>query len=251
VAVGNAALYSNTAGYNTALGSEALDHNTTGSINTPIGRFAGTNATTGDGNVYLGAEVMGVAGESNHTYIRNIDTTTVSGGNADYVTVDTTTGLLGHLSSSRRYKEEIKPMENASETLYRLKPVMYRYKKEIDPSQSLDYGLVAEDVASADPNLANRNRSGQVESVRYNAINAMLLNEFLKEHRKGEEQECRIHEQEMTIAEVRAEMKHLATTVAEQALQIQKVSTQLERNKTSSQTVLNDRSNPATIGKHR
>ena len=117
-------------------------------------------------------------GESSHTYIRNIDNTSVSGGGTDTVTVNLSTGLLGHLSSSRRHKEQIQPMANSSEALYRLKPVSYRYKKEIDSSQALDYGLVAEEVAEIDPNLTACNREGQIESVRYNAINAMLLNEF-------------------------------------------------------------------------
>src|SRR5205085_10365956 len=112
------------------------------------------------------------------------------------VTVDLTTGLLGHLSSSRRYKEEIQPMSAASEALYRLKPVTFRYKKEIDESQALDYGLLAEDVAEVDPNLAVRNRSGEIESVKYTAVNSMLLNEFLKEHRKNEEQGAAIARQQ-------------------------------------------------------
>jgi hypothetical protein len=86
----------------------------------------------------------------------------VSGGGTDTVTVNLATGLLGHLSSSRRYKEEIQPMDDASETLYRLKPVTFRYKKEIDASQVLDYGLVAEDVADVDADLVVRDKNGQV-----------------------------------------------------------------------------------------
>ena len=88
---------------------------------------------TGSGNVYIGASVHGVAGESNHTYIRNIKDTIVSGGGTDFVSVNLTTGLLGHVSSSRRYKEDIKSMDKTSELLYELKPVTYRFKKEIDP----------------------------------------------------------------------------------------------------------------------
>ena len=142
-------------------------------------------------------------GENYHTYIHNINTTSVSGGFADTVTIDLNTGLLGHLTSSRRHKEDIKAMEDASETLYRLKPVTYRYKKEIDRNQALDYGLIAEEVAEVDPNLAIRNAKGEIETVRYNAINLMLLNEFLKEHRKVETLED-------TVAT-------LVTTVKEQA----------------------------------
>jgi uncharacterized coiled-coil protein SlyX len=113
-----------------------------------------------------------------------------------------------------------------------LNPVTYRFKKDVDPSQSLDYGLVAEEVAKVDPNLAIRDRNGQIESVRYSAINAMLLNEFLKEHRKNEEQE-------KTIAELNSGMTALAATVKEQAAQIQKVSAQLEASKPAPQVVNN------------
>src|SRR6267154_6407931 len=97
--------------------------------NTALGFQAGILATTGDGNVYIGAGMSGVAGEANHTYVRNINTTSVNGMGTDTVTVNLTTGLLGHLSSSRRYKDDIKPMHKASEALYRLKPVTFRYKK--------------------------------------------------------------------------------------------------------------------------
>jgi hypothetical protein len=230
-AFGDSALLSNINGVdNAAVGDSALEFST-GNDNTALGGSAGLNATTGSGNVYIGAFVEGASGEDNHTYIRNINTTTVSGGGTDFVTVNLTTGLLGHNSSSRRYKEDIKPMDKASEALYRLRPVTYRFKKDIDASQSLEYGLVAEDVAAVDPNLAIRGGGGQTESVRYTAINAMLLNEFLKEHRKVERQDHKIQEQESTIAELKCGMKALVATVNEQALQLQKVSTQLELTK--------------------
>jgi Chaperone of endosialidase len=163
---------------NTAVGIAALGLLTGGDKNTAIGSVAGSAATTGSRNVYIGADVAGADGETDHTYIRNINNTSVSGGGTNAVTVNLTSGLLGHLSSSRRHKEHIQPMNNASETLYQLKPVTYRYKKEIDVTQSLDYGLVAEDVATVDPNLVACNRDGQIETVRYTAVNAMLLNEF-------------------------------------------------------------------------
>ena len=218
-AIGSSALQSNTTGEsNTAIGASALLTNTTGGQNTAIGPGAGVNATTGSGNVYIGV-VSGVAGEGDHTYIANINTTTVSGGGTDAVTVNLSTGLLGHLSSSRRYKEDIKPMDKASEALFALKPVAYRYKKEIDESQTIDYGLIAEDVAKINPNLTVFNRDGQIESVRYNAINAMLLNEFLKEHRKVEQ---------------------LEQQVAALTAGLQKVSAQLEVSKAAPQTVLNN-----------
>jgi hypothetical protein len=226
VAVGGAALLGNTAGNeNTACGSAALN-DTTGDDNTALGFQAGILATGGDGNVYIGAGMSGVAGEANHTYVRNINTTSVNGTGADTVTVNLTTGLLGHLSSSRRYKEDIKPMDKTSEELYMLNPVTYRFKKDIDASQSLDYGLVAEEVAQVNPNLAIRDGKGQIESVRYTAINAMLLNEFLKEHRKVEKLE--------------ATVTGLAATVKQQASQIQKVSAQLEASKPAPQVVKNN-----------
>jgi uncharacterized coiled-coil protein SlyX len=249
-AVGTLALQNNTTGvFNTAVGDDVLNMNTTthdntavgagamanssGSNNTAVGRQAGISSGTGSNNVYLGANMTGVSGENDHTYIRNINTTSVNGMGTDTVTVNLTTGLLGHLSSSRRYKEDIKPMDKTSEALYMLNPVTYRFKKDVDPSQSLDYGLVAEEVAKVDPNLAIRDRNGQIESVRYSAINAMLLNEFLKEHRKNEEQE-------KTIAELNSGMTALAATVKEQAAQIQKVSAQLEASRPSPQVVNND-----------
>jgi uncharacterized coiled-coil protein SlyX len=250
-ATGSAALQNNTQGFgNVAVGDGALFNNTTGVRNVAVGRSAGFNAT-GDDNVFIGSDVFGVAGESNHTYIRNINTTSVSGGGADFVTVDLTTGLLGHASSSRRYKEEIKPMDDASETLFALKPVTFLYKKEIDRSQTLQYGLVAEDVAQVNPNLAIRDGKGQIESVHYSAINAMLLNEFLKEHKKVEGQEARITELssnatkqdaiitelKSTIAQQQNGMELLATQLKEQAAQIQKVSAQTEFSKPIAQRV--------------
>lgn len=118
-------------------------------------------------------------------------------------------------------------MDDASETLYRLKPVTYRYKKEIDRNQVLDYGLIAEDMAEVEPNLAIHNGKGEIESVRYNAINVMLLNEFLKEHRKNEEQEATIARQQKQIEALTAGL--------------QKVSAQLELSNPVPQTVLNNR----------
>jgi hypothetical protein len=190
-AVGHAALMGNSTGHsNIAIGYQALISNDTGSGNIGIGSAAGNNVVTANGVICIG-NVAG-ADVDNRTYIANIPATTVSGGGTDTVTVNLSTGLLGHLSSSRRYKEEVQPMNKASETLYRLKPVTYRFKKEIDATQSLDYGLVAEEVAEVDPNLAIRDGKGQIESVRYTAINAMLLNEFLKEHKKVEQLEKQV-----------------------------------------------------------
>jgi Chaperone of endosialidase len=239
-AVGVGALQSNINGIaNHAVGYSALLNNTSGGGNTAIGHAAGSNATTGNGNVYIGSGMDGVAGEALHTYIKNINTTTVSGGGTDSVTVNLSTGLLGHVSSARRYKEDINPMNNASEALYGLKPVTFRYKKEIDRSQSLEYGLVAEDVAKVDPNLAIRDGKGQIESVRYTAINAMLLNEFIKEHKKVEEQQANIAALKSTVAQQQKGMEVLTAQLKEQAAQIQKVSAQIEVSKPAPQVVNN------------
>ena len=129
-ATGSLALYSNTRGVsNTATGFGTLSSNTTGSNNTAIGFRAGTNSTTGENNIYIGAGMLGVGGESNHTYVRNLNITSVSGGGADTVTVDLGTGLIGHLSSSRRYKQNIKPMDNTSEALYRFAQLHFVTKR--------------------------------------------------------------------------------------------------------------------------
>jgi hypothetical protein len=206
-ATGDDALFGNTeGGSNTANGRNALFSVSTGSANTALGFAAGFFATTGNGNVYIGSGMSGIAGESNHTYIRNINTTSVSGGGTDYVTINLTTGLLGHLSSSRRHKEDIQPMTDASETLYRLKPVTYRYKKEIDATQSLDYGLVAEEVAAVEPNLVACDKDGQIETVRYTAVNAMLLNEFLKARRQIDAQQKQIEALSAGLQKVTAQL---------------------------------------------
>lgn len=232
VAVGGAALLSNTAGNdNTAVGGGALN-DTTGSDNTALGFQAGILATDGDGNVYIGAGMSGVAGESNQTYIRNINTTSVSGAGTDTVTVNLSTGLIGHVTSSRRYKEDIKPMDNASQALFALKPVTFRYKKEIDQSQILDYGLIAEQVAQVDSNLAIRDKNGQIESVRYSAINAMLLNEFLKEHKAFAEEQRKVQRLEAALDAVNRRLK-------EQEARIEKVSAQIEIAKPDAQMVSN------------
>ena len=225
-AIGDRAMLYNVDGsFNCAFGLLALSADngeTDSSENVAIGDRAGYGLRTGIGNVYIGEHEMARdPNENYHTYIHNINTTSVSGGFADTVTIDLNTGLLGHLTSSRRHKEDIKAMDNASETLYRLKPVTYRYKKEIDRNQVLDYGLIAEQVAEVDPNLAIRNAKGEIETVRYNAINVMLLNEFLKEHKAF------VKEQEK-VRKLEAGLAGLLATVKEQAAQIQKVSAQLE-----------------------
>jgi hypothetical protein len=228
-ATGANALDRNTSGSsNTAMGVSALQNNTTGSSNTAIGFNAGGNATTGSDNVYIGSFISGAAGESNHTYIKNINTTSVSGGGTDTVTVNLTTGLLGHATSSRRYKEDIKPMDKASEALYRLNPVTYRYKKEIDATQRPAFGLIAEEVAEVNPDLVAQNVKQQPESVHYEMVNAMLLNEFLKEHRKVEKL---TKDFQATVAQQQKEIQALTAQLKEQAAQIQKVGAQIQMSK--------------------
>lgn len=231
-AIGYQALTQTTGGANTAVGRGALDQNITGNFNTAIGKDAGALAT-GSGNVYIGHLVGGVAGENNHTYIRNIENTSVNGVGADIVTIDLTTGLLGHASSSRRYKEDIRPMDTTSEALFRLHPVTFRYKKEIDRTQSTAFGLIAEEVAKVNPNLIARNSQGQPESVHYEMVNAMLLNEFLKAHQKLEAQDATIAELKSTVAQQQKGMEALTA-------QVQKVSAQIEVNKTAPQLTANN-----------
>ncbi len=242
-AVGESALFSTTASDgNTAVGESALFLLDGGSNNIALGTNAGQMLQTGDGNLYIGADMPGQMSESNHTYISNINTTSVSGAGTDTVTIDLMTGLLGHLSSSRRYKEEIQSMDSASETLYRLKPVTFRYKKEINARQSLEYGLVAEDVADVDPNLAIRNKDGEIESVRYTAVNAMLLNEFLKEHHRVEELKSAIAQerQEFEAAFVLQQKttEALVARLNKQETRIQEVSAQVEMRKSGSQMLV-------------
>jgi hypothetical protein len=124
-------------------------------------------------------------------------------------------------------------MDKASEALFALKPVSFRYKQEIDPARSPDFGLIAEDVATVNPDLVARDEEGKIVTVRYQAVNTMLLNEFLKEHRK-------VEEQGKTIAELKSGMTALAAMVKEQAAQIQKVSAQLEASKPAPQVVNNN-----------
>jgi predicted ribosome quality control (RQC) complex YloA/Tae2 family protein len=143
-------------------------------------------------------------------------------------------GKLGTVASSARFKDEIKPMAEASEAILALKPVTFRYKKELDPDRTPQFGLVAEDVAKVNPDLVVRDAEGKVYTVRYEAVNAMLLNEFLKEHRKNQKQEA-------TITDLKAEIATLAAMVKEQDAKIQRVNDKLELSKPAPQTVLNNR----------
>jgi hypothetical protein len=128
-------------------------------------------------------------------------------------------------------------MHTDSEAIYALKLVSFRYHRQYDRTQTIAHGLIAEEVAEVNPDLIGRDREVQPESVRYEQINAMLLNEFLKEHRRGEEQDFKIQEQETTIAELRSEIRNLAATVSEQASQLQKVSAQLQIGNAAAQAI--------------
>ncbi len=156
------------------------------------------------------------------------------------------TGQLGVVVSLARFKGEIKPMDKASKAIFALKPVTFRYKNEIDSSRTTQFGLVAEQVEKVNPDLVARDAKGRVYTVRYKAVNAMLLNEFLKEHRTVEEQSRKIQEQEATITELKStvaqQQKGLQTVTArleQQAAEIQKVSAQLEANNPAPQVVNN------------
>jgi hypothetical protein len=225
---------------NVAVGAQAGTGLTTGISNINVGFQAGLGNVTGSGNIFIGPlQGPATSAEINHTYIANINFTDVSGGGTDTVTIDLSSGLLGHLTSSRRYKEDIKPMDKASEALYQLKPVTYRYKKEIGRTQTRAFGLIAEDVVEVNPDLVAHNTQGQPESVHYEMVNAMLLNEFLKAHKKVEQQQSKIDNQQASISELKSEVQAMVAQLKEQAAQIQKVSAQLEVNKPAPKVVTN------------
>ena len=233
-AVGFQALQSNLTGnYNNAFGWKALQ-DCTGTSNTAIGDGAGRLATTGSGNVYIGAGMSGVAGESNACYIRSIFGQTSASGIPVLIN---SSNQLGTTTSSKRFKEDIKPMNKASEALFELKPVSFRYKKELDPAGIPQFGLVAEDVQKVDAALVVLDKEGKPYTVRYDQVNAMLLNEFLKEHRKVEAQETTIAELKSTVAQQQKGMDVLTAQLKEQATQIQKVSAQVELNRSATRTV--------------
>jgi trimeric autotransporter adhesin len=247
-AVGENALLNNTTGVqNTAVGLEALQNNIKGNNNVALGLLAGANLTTGSNNIEIGANVLGLAGEANtirlgkqgtqkSTFIAGISGTAVSGSTV----VVSSNGKLGVATSSARFKEAIKPMDKSSEAILALNPVNFRYKKEIDPEATPQFGLIAEEVEKVNPDLVGRDENGKVTTVRYEAVNAMLLNEFLKEHRKGEEQSRQIQEQEATIMQLKKEVETVIAYLKEQDSKIQKVSAQVKLTKAAPQVVLNN-----------
>src|SRR5437773_5837532 len=225
------ALENNIGGHdNIAVGFQALKGNTTGVNNVALGSNAGSNLTTGSNDIDIGSP--GVAGEANKirigkqgtqngTFIAGISGVAVSGSPV----LVSTTGKLGIMSSSARFKEAIKPMDKASEAILALQPVTFLYKHELDPDGVLQFGLVAEQVEKVNPDLVVRDEEGKVNTVRYEAVNAMLLNEFLKEHRKVEEQGA-------TIAQMKKQIDALTATV-------QTVSEQIEMNEPARHLVIN------------
>ena len=208
------------------MGSVALSNNSTGNNNIALGFFAGGAVSTADEVIAIGTFGQNV---SNSCYIGQIYSNIQPqvGIDPDLVTINSN-GRLGRANiSSRRYKHDIQPMHTASEAIYALKPVSFRYQKQYDRTQTIAFGLIAEEVAEVNPDLVGRNPEGQPESVRYEQVNAMLLNEFLKEHRRGEEQDSKIQKQETTIGELRSEIRSLAAMVNDQASELRKVSAQL------------------------
>jgi hypothetical protein len=198
-----------------------------------VGLQAGFNLTTGSHNIDIANH--GVAGESSTTRIGDVQTKTFIAGISGVAVAGSAvlvsgSGQLGVAVSSARYKDEIKPMDKASEAILALKPVTFRYKKEIDPKGIVQFGLVAEDVAKVNPDLVVRDAKGKVYTVRYDAVNAMLLNEFLKEHPK-------VQEIEAAVSQQKKEIDTLTAGLREHAAQIQKVSAQLEVSKSAPQTV--------------
>ena len=212
-AVGFAALQRNISGHdNTAEGFQAAN-NAIGSNNVAVGSNAGGNLTTGSNNIDIGANVLGNAGEANTirigkqgtqkaTFIAGISGVPVTGSTV----VVNASGKLGVATSSARFKQAIKPMDKASEAILALKPVSFRYKSEIDPEGIPQFGLIAEEVEKVNPDLVGRDENGKVNTVRYEAVNAMLLNEFLKAHRD-------VQELKATVAEQRKQIETLAVTV--------------------------------------
>ena len=221
-AVGDETLAASTGDKNTAVGAQALDNKTAGNENTAVGFQAGALIDSGDGNVCIGANVLGSGAENNFTRIRNIGSTPII--SSTNIVIAGIGGIgdepLGYAASSQRYKQDIKPMDKASETLFALNPVSYRAKQGVEPGGVKLYGLIAEDVATVDPDLVIYNEKGQPETLRFDSINAMLLNEFIKDHKRVEEMKC---EFQVTVARQQKEIDSLTAQLKEQALLIQKV----------------------------
>ena len=259
---------------NDAFGYQALSNLTDGNSNVAIGTLAGSNLTSGFGNIALGAGAgqaltsgsaniyigdLGDVSESNtirigggriltfpppRTFIGGIRNVTTGINDAIQVVIDSA-GQLGTMSSSRRFKKEIKPMDSASEAILALKPVTFHFKS--DNTNTPQFGLIAEEVAEVNPDLVVRDEKGEIYTVRYDHVNAMLLNEFLKEHRKVQEQnrklenqDIKIHQQELAIAQLKKEMETVVIRLKEHDSKIQRVSDQAEIGKAAPQLVASE-----------
>jgi hypothetical protein len=234
-----ALLADTTGNFNTANGINALYFNTTGSSNIAIGYQAGANLTTGNNNIDIGNEGVpdeankiriGKVGTQNGTFIAGIHGVTVA--SAVGVVIDVN-GHLGTVASSARFKDQIKPMDKVSEAILALKPVTFRYKQELDPDGIPQFGLIAEQVEKINPDLVAHDNQGKVYTVRYDAVNAMLLNEFLKEHRQ-------VQEQKATIAQLKQDFTEQQKQIEALTAGLQKVSAQVEMSRPAPQTVAND-----------
>jgi hypothetical protein len=227
-ATGLHTMFLNTSGQrNTAEGAFALNANTIGSYNIALGYNAGSSLTTGNYNIDIGN--VGVAGEAgtlrigtpgmqNVAYVAGIYGVTVPNGVGVIINSN---GQLGTVQSSARFKEQIQPMEKASEAILALEPVTFRYKQDFDPDGVPQFGLVAEQVEKVNPDLVTRDEGGKVMTVRYDAVNAMLLNEFLKEHRKAQVEESKVAALQATVAQQQKQIEALTAG-------LQKVTAHLE-----------------------
>jgi uncharacterized coiled-coil protein SlyX len=243
-AIGNSALAANVNGQsNTALGTGALESNTSGSGNTALGQGAGGGVTTAGGVTCIGAGIGG-GNLDNTTWIGNVFAVTTQSGTTAPVIVSND-GQLGTVVSSERFKKDIATMNNASDAILSLRPVTFHYKT--DTKGTGQFGLIAEEVAKVNPELVLLDKEGKPYTVRYDAVNAMLLNEFLKEHTAFVEEQRKVQEQGATIELLKSAGAKQEATIAKQQKQIealaaglQKVSTQIEPNKAAPQTVKND-----------
>jgi hypothetical protein len=228
-AVGAAALRDNISGSNNqAFGRGALRFGT-GSNNIGIGLEAGSNMTTADNVISIGPPGDGTAfTTSDRCFIGNIRGVTVGSGDGINVIV-ASDGQLGTSNSSRRFKKDIKPMDQASEAILALKPVTFHYKNQDTKKaeNTPQFGLIAEDVADVNSDLVVRDADGKPFTVRYDAVNAMLLNEFLKEHRRGDEQDHKLQEQGALIAKQQKQIEALSAGLQKVNAQLNKASPQM------------------------
>jgi uncharacterized coiled-coil protein SlyX len=235
---GVSALFANTTGHdNTAEGYRALLNNSTGFFNIAIGSNAGANLTTGTNNIDIdhpGATDdtktirIGTPGKQIAAFVAGIRRTTTANGNAVPVVIDLA-GQLGTVSSSQRFKSDIQQMHITSEALLKLKPVTFHYNS--DTQNTPQFGLIAEEVAKVNPNLVVRNENGEIYTVRYEAVNAMLLNEFLKEHRKVEEQQSTIDQLKAAVAK---QQEAFRSKIAQQQKQIEALTTTVQKSASGS-----------------